>query len=169
MAKFNDLTNQVFGNLVVLERGLNDGVHTRWLCKCSCGTLKLIRAQSLTKGLSKTCGCGIQEARIKRCTLHSHSCHGSVSPEYKTWQNMKRRCYSASTKTYKWYGGRGIVVCDSWKNSFREFLKDMGLKPFKGAQLDRIDPDGNYCKGNCRWVSSKVNNNNRRNSKRNLH
>jgi len=84
--------------------------------------------------------------------------HGySKTSEYNVWQNMKKRCYSESDNRFDRYGGRGIKVCDSWENSFLNFITDMGPKPFEGAEIDRIDNDGNYEPSNCRWVSRTQN------------
>lgn len=88
--------------------------------------------------------------------------HGMTgSPEYKTWFNLKQRCNNPNTISYHRYGGRGISVCESWKNSFEAFFKDMGYKPFKGAQIDRTDNEGNYEPDNCRWVTAKQNSQNK--------
>lgn len=83
---------------------------------------------------------------------------------YQTWSDMKQRCYNPKVRIYKWYGGRGIKVCDRWKKSFKNFLEDMGLKP-KGFELDRIDNDGNYEPSNCRWISKIENIRNSRTAK----
>lgn len=84
--------------------------------------------------------------------------HGMTgNSEYEIWQQMKNRCYNEKCKEYCWYGGRGIAVCNRWKNSFISFYKDMGPKPFPKAQIDRIDNDGNYEPNNCRWVTSAQN------------
>ncbi len=88
--------------------------------------------------------------------------HGmSRTPEYRTWHGTKDRCYNKNLKGYHRYGGRGIIVCDRWKNSFVNFYADMGDKPFTKAQLDRIDNDKGYYKKNCRWVTSAINNQNK--------
>lgn len=85
--------------------------------------------------------------------------------EYNSWAAMIQRCTNKNTNEYKNYGGRGITVCDRWKKSFIDFYKDMGEKPFPHAQIDRINNDGNYEPNNCRWVSPKTNNRNKRNTK----
>lgn len=78
-------------------------------------------------------------------------------PEYITWCQMKGRCYNKNDPRYHKYGGRGITVCDRWRHSFDNFYTDMGQRPFKNAQIDRIDNDGNYCPTNCEWVTLKHN------------
>ncbi len=91
--------------------------------------------------------------------IEMHSMHGT--PEYDTWHNMIQRCYCEKGNGYHRYGGRGIIVCESWKMSFESFYAYMGLKPFPKAQIDRIDNDGNYEPGNCRWVTPKENSQNK--------
>ena len=94
--------------------------------------------------------------------------HGMThTPEYRVWQGMKARCYNKNDKSYYRYGGRGITVCDEWKDSFLAFLKDMGKRPSLDHQIDRIDNDGNYEPGNCRWVTPVVNAQNRSTTKLN--
>jgi len=90
------------------------------------------------------------------------------TPEYGTWCKMKSRCYAVNQNSYKNYGGRGISVCEEWKYSFNRFFEDMGPRPFKGAQIDRIDNDGDYSKDNCRWASSAENCSNTRSNKLNM-
>ena len=84
--------------------------------------------------------------------------HGmKYTPEYKTWEKMKDRCCNRNSKYYKYYGGRGITICERWCNSFKAFFADMGKRPFPKAQIDRINNDGNYEPGNCKWVTCAEN------------
>jgi hypothetical protein len=92
---------------------------------------------------------------------HGHVRNGKPTPTYQTWIDMRRRCYNKSHPAYKWYGARGIVVCQDW-SLFSMFLRDMGCKP-DGMSLDRIDNDGGYHKDNCRWTTALEQNNNSRN------
>ena len=89
----------------------------------------------------------------------------SGTQEYNIWRAMIQRCYYKKSLRFNHYGGRGIIVCESWKKSFTAFFKDMGLKPFPKAQLDRRNNDGNYEPGNCRWVTAKQNNRNKSQTK----
>ena len=79
------------------------------------------------------------------------------TPQYRAWRAMQTRCYNKNYELYHRYGGRGIIVCDRWRKSFKAFYKDIGNIPFKGAQLDRINNDGNYEPGNCRWTTQVIN------------
>jgi hypothetical protein len=110
--------------------------------------------------------------RIKHCSkscreaaYHFHSRRGQISSTYSAWVAMKRRCYGVNTKSYPYYGARGIKVCQSW-DQFENFLVDMGERP-KGMTLDRIDPNGDYCRQNCHWATRTVQSQNRRGRKLN--
>ena len=93
---------------------------------------------------------------------HGHHVNKKASPEYKSWQCMKRRCLVETSHNFKDYGGRGITVCERWKNSFVNFLNDMGLKPYINYSLERVDNNRNYNPANCKWASKSEQSKNRR-------
>ncbi len=100
--------------------------------------------------------------RIQPARKHGCARKAGRSPEYQSWLCMRGRCYQLTNNRYHSHGGRGIVVCERWKCSFKNFLADMGPKPSPKHQLDRIDNDGDYEPGNCRWVTPKEQSNNTR-------
>lgn len=163
--KLIDLQYKVFGKLTVLKRGENrvepsGKTKVYWLCECECGVEKEYEGSSLREGTSKSCGC-VKRKLAKNINL-SHNM--SKSKEYKAWAKMKERCYNPNTERYLIYGGRGITVCDEWKNSFEKFYEDMGDKPSPQHSIDRINVDGNYEKDNCRWATEKEQALNKRNT-----
>lgn len=148
-----------FERLVVLaraENGLAPG--TRWLCKCDCGSEKVVSKQNLTQGQVKSCGCLHRESVGCRSKRHGESHHDGKHDrtlEYMAWGGMKSRCYNTKALQYPRYGGRGISICETWLHSFEAFLADMGRRPSSRHSLDRIDVNGNYEPANCRWATAK--------------
>jgi hypothetical protein len=141
-----------FGRLVVTGRASEIGVKpVRWVALCDCGRFTEVVGAKLRNGHTQSCGCLQAESRIKRATRHGLS----HTRTHDIWQAMRRRCSRPDQPNYKYYGARGIKVCDRWQ-SFDNFLADMGECP-EGHELDRIDGDGHYEPGNCRWVTHKEN------------
>lgn len=123
----------------------------KYLCVCGCGQEKLVRGTALRRVESTHCGCGTGILTHDR----------KYSREYKSYVAMKNRCNNPKATGYEYYGGRGIVVCDQWMESFQNFHKDIGDRP-EGTTLDRINTDGNYEPSNCKWSTYKEQANNRR-------
>lgn len=147
-----DLTGKRFGRLTVIKRVLPNyqGKQARWLCRCDDGNESIVRTFALKGGYIKSCGCLHDELCRERATKHGHGLSSNRSPEFRAWINARRRCYDTKMISYPNYGGRGIQMCEEWRNDFTAFLRDMGPRP-KGTTLDRVDNDGNYDKANCRW------------------
>lgn len=169
MSKRIDLTGQRFGMLVVLSRAKSTNNGTMWLCKCDCGVIKTIRTNNLRMGTTKSCGCAKSVAHTK------HNCcrRNNISQLYVVWNDMKQRCYNPNSIGYRYYGDRGIKICDEWlgENGFASFRNWAYANGYKEETLpngrtkwtiDRIDSNGNYEPTNCRWVDMLTQNNNTR-------
>lgn len=155
-----------FGRLVALERVSAPGAHSvAWMCRCDCGSTTRVASSSLRSGNATSCGCRQRElagAQGRSNATHGHSRHHQPTPTYRSWSSMLARCTNPSDHAWADYGGRGIRVCDRWRESFEAFLADMGERP-EGKTLDRFpNCDGNYEPGNCRWATDLEQQNNRR-------
>ena len=161
MSKLKDLTGQTFGYLTVIKRAENtkDG-KPKWLCRCVCGRLKKVAGSDLKKKKHSTRSCGCMKGLLigRATTTHGLSHH----PIWAVWHSLRQRCLNPHAQAYKNYGGRGITVCERWRESFQNFLDDMGPSYKHGLQLDRIDNNKGYSPENCHWVTSKENSRNKR-------
>jgi len=155
----------VIGSLRIIAEGPKRGAsrNRRIVCACECGDVFTTYAYDVAKGRTKTCPACANDQRGRRATTHGHAT-GPKSREYRTWQAMANRCTNPNASQWDYYGGRGITVCERWLGSFEDFLTDMGPRP-DGTTIDRIDPNGNYEPGNCRWADYKTQRRNQRPSK----
>lgn len=157
MTKREDLSGRTFGMLKVLELNGSRNERAEWRCLCECGNTKLATAYYLKSGVTTSCGCITKKKRSQHFITHGMS----KSPTFRTWCEMRNRCNNPKCKRYADYGGRGITVCERWR-LFANFLADMGERPSCDHSIDRIDVNGNYEPGNCRWATATVQNNNTR-------
>lgn len=145
--QFKSLNGQRFGTLTVVKFVEFDiKRNSSWLCRCDCGTERIVKGYNLTRKHQST----------KTCSICSKVTHGkSDTPEYMHYQCILSRCYYPSNKNFPSYGGRGIKMCAEWKDSFMAFYEHIGPKPSPTHTVDRIDPDGHYEPGNVRWATWK--------------
>lgn len=156
MPKAANLAGRQFGRLKAIRYDHSAKGGAFWMCACSCGNTAIVRAAKLISGWTKSCGCFRKEVTAARSVSHGHA----RSLIYERWKGIHARCSNPNHRSYKYYGARGIRVCERWK-SFENFLSDMGLPP-SGLIIDRINNDGNYEPNNCRWTTQKISANNRR-------
>lgn len=154
--KLIDITGRVYGRLTVVGRHSKDNKgNILWKCLCECGKQTLVRGYPLKIGAIRSCGCAprISNYYVKH-GLYKH-------PLYYIWHSMHFRCCNESSKDYKNYGGRGIIICERWQ-SIENFIEDMYPTYKEGLTINRIDINGNYCKENCEWATDSVQNHFRR-------
>ena len=160
MGRRKNLTGREYGKLTVLEyAGKSYLGRSFWLCVCECGNNITLVESKLTAGDTKNCGHCKKERDRERYKAHGLS----GSRTYESWAHMRQRCTNPNHKSYRYYGGRGITVCDRWLRSFENFYTDMGERP-EGTSLDRIDNSKGYEPGNCRWATPIEQGRNRRNN-----
>ena len=169
-----NLIGQKFGRLTVIKfKEIDKKTRQKiWLCQCDCGNEKEVITSYLTSGDTSSCGCYRRECELKnlkqareRGVNKTHGMHNSRI--YHIWIDMKIRCYNLNNPAYKYYGGRGIKVCDEWKNDFMSFYNWAINNGYNNKlTLDRINNNGNYEPNNCMWATWKEQGNNRRTTRK---
>lgn len=163
---FVDLMGQTFGRLTVVERAENNKQgKARWRCVCECGGTKTVVGTDLTWGKTRSCGC-LQKQTVAKLGKMSSTHNETKTRLYILWGAMKERCYTPSCTAYRTYGAKGIRVCKEWLESyeaFRNWALSHGYTD--NLTLDRIDFNGDYCPENCRWVTMKEQQNNKRSNR----
>lgn len=165
------LVGNRFGRLTVVSRFVKpNDKNPKWVCRCDCGNTSIVQGGSLKNGRIKSCGClNIELTKVRNLT-HGKSVlnNGARDRTYQTWQGMIQRCHNEKHPAYKWYGGRGLCVCDRWRKDFLNFFDDMGERP-NGFTIERKNNAEGYHPNNCIWATREEQSRNKRNVKLDKH
>ncbi len=155
------LYGQRFGKLIVIKRmGQDKYKHFKWLCLCDCGKKTTVVGYDLKRNQTQSCGC----LKLECSVTHGHTSGRRTSPTYGSWFGMIQRCTNPNNKEYHNYGKLGIEICKKWRDSFENFLEDMGERPFD-CTLERKDNKKGYYPGNCKWATRKEQARNKRSNR----
>lgn len=169
--KLIDLVGRVFGALTVIARAdppIGANRQSLWLARCECGSVRPYSGGHLRQGRLQSCGC--KKSKLIGDALSTHGDTRGVKrePEYIVWCSMRQRCSNPNASKFEDYGGRGIRVCERWSR-YENFLEDMGRRPSSSHSIERIDVDGGYEPGNCRWATADDQSVNKRTSRKVTH